>query len=177
MAYLTNADVALLLNVTLNSDGEALIDAIIPAVEDYAKSYCGRQWNRGTGNITETFDGGNGYLFPSSTPIDEIVSITEDGSAIDAGDIYNYGTHIRLAYIPSPGLRRIVVTYKSNNPLPNDLKHALIRWTADIFKAAEDAGKTVKSIGVGPLKVDFLAQDGIPSYVEMVLNRYRLQPI
>lgn len=177
MNYIANTDVETFLNITLSADGEAAVDALIPPVEAFAESYCGRKWNRGSANVSETFDGGTDTFFPAHTPIDSVVSVNDDGDALDAGDIYNYGTHIKLAYRTTRNPRSVVITYKSDNPIPADLKHALVRWVADIFKSSEDAGKTAKRATVGPMTVEFLAQDGIPKYVEMVLNRYRAVPI
>jgi hypothetical protein len=74
--------------------------------------------------------------------------------------------------------RTVVIVYRTSaNAIPGDLKHALIRWVADIFKSQDDAGKTTARWSEGPVSVDYLVQDGIPKFVEMVLNTYRLQPI
>ncbi len=189
MSYIARADVETFLNLTLTTSGQNLVDAIIPAVEAYAENYCNRRWNVNTPQ-TEVFDGDAAILTVACPPIASVTSIVIDGTILTTSDYKVYGSYIRLlnapytswygsdfAYGGSHGYRNIVVTYVSNAPLPADLKHALIRWTADIFKSSEDAGKTVKSTTVGSVSVDFLAQDGIPKYVQMVLDRYRLLPV
>ncbi len=185
MPYITKADVATFLNITLTANGEALVDSLIPAVEAYAKDYCNRTWNNGSIDIVETFDGFADTFFPKNAPIDAITGVTVNGQAIDTAYLYNYGTHIKLgayatmldySYRPF-GYRSVVITYRANSPLPADLKQALIQWAADIFKSSEDAGKTLTQVHVGTVRAYFTAQDGIPKFVEMVLNKYRAIPI
>ena len=177
MAHIVKADVAKFLNITLNPTGEALVDSIIPAVEAAAESYCNRKWGV-TGPQTETFDGGSGIYFPRYTPIDSITSITIDDTALTAADYFTYTDYIRLDSLAASGYRNVTIVYSPNAPLPADVKQALIQWTAEIFKNAEDAGKVTRRASVaGSLEVDFLVQDGMPKFVEDVLNSYRLMPV
>ena len=72
----------------------------------------------------------------------------------------------------------MVITYRTSaNAIPSDLKHAITRWVADIFKSQDDAGKVAKRVASGPVSVDYLVQDGIPKFVEMLLDKYRLEPV
>lgn len=173
MAYITNADIATYLNITLSANGETLVDSLIPAVEAFAESYCNRKFSV-SGAQTETFDGGVDIFFPQATPVGSITSVTVDGTALTAGDSYNYGSYIRLGSPASSGYRNVVVVYTSAATPPADLKQALIQWIAQMFKESEDAGKTAKRVAFGSVSMDFLAQDGMPKFVELVLNRYRL---
>jgi hypothetical protein len=179
MAYLAYTDVEAFLNITLTADGRTLVNAIIPAIEAFVDSYCNRTWSKAAGDeIIETFDGGKATFFVKNPPVAEIVSITDDGDAVDADDIYNYGSYIKLAYKASPVPLGVVITYKTSATTPPaDLKHALVQWVSQIFKSQSDAGKVTSRISTGPLSIDFLAQDGIPKFVEMVLDRYRLVPM
>lgn len=179
MAYITRTDIETFLNITLNSNGQALVDALIPAVEKYAEDFCERNWSTGAStDITETFDGGTDMFFPRICPIASVQSVTINGSTYPLSNAYNYGSYIKLA---SPAIdlpRAVVIVYRTSaNTVPNDLKHALIRWVADIFKSQDDAGKTTSRWSEGPVSVDYLVQDGIPKFVEIVLNKYRLQPV
>lgn len=176
MPYFARTDVETFLNITLNPTGQATVDALIPAVSAYADSYCNRTWSVDS-PITETFDGGSPVLFVGTPPIDEITSITVDGVTLLDADYYQFPGYIRLDTIPTHAYRNIVVTYTSGATLPADLKHALIRWTGEILKASEDAGKTAKRVQFGPSEVEFLVQDGIPRFVQDVLKRYRLSPV
>lgn len=173
MAYIAKADVATLLNITLTPQGETLVDALIPAVEAYAESYCNRKWGN-QANLTEYFDGGQRLYFVSNPPITTLTSIAIDGVTLLSPYYYNYGSYIRLADAASVGYRNVVITYTSNQGVPNDLKHALIRWVAQIFKAAEDGGKVGKRVQIGTVEIDYLVTSEIPEFVQKVLDRYQL---
>ena len=176
MPYITHADVETFLNITLNSSGESTVDAIIPAVEAYAERYTNRTFSQTT-QKTQLFDGGADTFFPSNVPIDleEDVTVTIEGTAVDSTEIFVYPTYIKLGFLVGRGNRTVSITYTPAETLPADLKHALIRWTAEIFKSSEDAGKTIKRARVGDqVEMEFLTQDGVPAYVQNVLDAYRL---
>ncbi len=178
MAYIVNTDVGKYLNITLTTDGQALVDSLIAAVDAYIDSYCNRTWTiNSTTNIVETFDGNIDTLFPKQH-VKTIVSITENGQALDTSKYWNYGSYIKLAHTAIDLPQTIVLTYKTDdNALPIDLKQAEIQWVADMFKSANDAGKVTSRVSMGPIGVDFLVQDGIPKFVAMIITKYRLQPV
>lgn len=177
MSYIVNADIGKFLNITLTPDGQTLADSLIAAVDAFIDSQCNRTWtiNNGT-NIVETFDGGYDTFFPKQH-VKTIVSITENGATIDPGNYFNYGYYIRFKYTTVDIPQTVIITYKTDdNALPVDLKQAEIQWIADMFKSSNDAGKVTSRVSMGPISVDFLAQDGIPKFVQMIINKYRLQP-
>lgn len=176
MPYLTNADVASFLNITLTSAGQTTVDAIIAGVAKAAETYCDRTWSE-TGQQTETFDGFSSAFFPSHTPIASIAAVTIDGSLVDPSEVYLYPYFVKLGYRASRGFGNVSITYTPAEALPGDLKHALVQWTAQIFKASEDGGKAVKSAQVGTVQMDYAVQDGIPAFVQQVLDRYRVIPV
>lgn len=177
MAYFTKADVENFLNIDLNPSGVATVDALIPAVSTYANSYCNREWDTSTLR-TDYFDGnGQNLFFTKYSPITSIDEITVDGVAVTDTEYFTYSSYVTFDYAPAYGRRNIVIKYRSNDPLPSDLKHALIRWTADIFKASPDAGKTAERVKFGNAETWFKTQDGVPQFVQTVLDRYRLMPV
>jgi hypothetical protein len=179
MAYITAEEVKTFLNIDLTANGSQIVESIIPGVEQYAENYCNRTWQTGSNDITETFDANGCIYFVGNPPVnlDETITVSVDGTALTTSEFFAYANYITLDSTPVRGNRNVVITYKSNATIPADLKHALIRWTAEIFKSAEDAGKTAKRVQFGPSEVEFLVQDGIPKFVQMVLDRYRLTPV
>jgi hypothetical protein len=178
MSYVLRVDIETFLDITLSANGQALVDSLIPAIEKYAEDYCGRVWNKGASDdITEVFDGGTDLFFPANPPIASIQSITIQGSVYDLTRAYNYGSHIKLSSKAVDIPRAVVIVYRTSaTAIPADLKHALIRWISEVFKSSDDAGKVTGRVSSGPVSVDYLTQDGIPKFVEMVLNKYRLEP-
>ncbi len=179
MVYITYQDIEKFLNITLTSNGQTLVNELIQAVETFTEDYCNRKWSYGaSADIIEYFDGGTDTYFPQNTPIASVQEITVDGSVYDSNYIYNYGSYIKTLHALNPAYPRgVKITYRtSSNTIPSDLKHALVRWVSEIFKTQEDAGKTVSRVSVGSISVDFLTQDGIPKFVEKLLNKYRLIP-
>lgn len=178
MAYIAKTDVETFLNITLTANGQALVDVLIAAIEAYVDRECNRTWTKGSGdNITETFDGGTDIFF-TQNPVASIQSFTINGSAYDLNNIYNYGSYLKTKSIVGTNPREIVIVYRTSaNTIPPDLKHAIIRWVAEIFKSQDDAGKVASRVTSGPVSVEYLTQDGIPKFVEDVIKHYRLYPM
>ena len=179
MAYITRTDIETFLNITLSTNGQALVDALIPAIEKYVEDQTNRNWSTGAStDITEIFDGNTDTFFPKISPIASVQSVTINGTAYNLSNVYNYSSHLKFSTIAVDLPRTVTIVYRTSaNTLPADLKHALIRWVADIFKSQDDAGKTTVRWSEGPVSVEYLAQDGIPKFVEMLINKYRLQPV
>jgi hypothetical protein len=179
MAYIARSDVETFLNITLTANGQALVDALIAAIEAYVDRECNRTWTKGSSdNITETFDGGTDTFFLLNTPVASIQSFTVGGTAYDLGNIYNYGSYLKTKSVVGSKPREIVIVYRTSaNTIPADLKHAIVRWISEIFKSQDDAGKVASRVTSGPVSVEYLTQDGIPKFVEDVIKHYRLYPI
>lgn len=178
--YITNAQVASFLNVVLSVPEQAVVDDIIAAVEAYANNFCNRLFIV-SGAQTEKFDGGKNTFFIKFPPINTVTSVTVDGNAENPTDVFNYKSHIKLASTPPLGNQNVVIVYTSAVTLPADLMHALIRWTAQIFKSREEAGKDANKVTVGSVSIEWLAQQaaslGIPDFVLNVLNKYKLETL
>lgn len=178
--YITNAQVASFLNVVLSVPEQAVADDIIAAVEAYANNFCNRLFIV-SGAQTEKFDGGKNTFFIKFPPINAITSVTVDGHVENPADVFNYKSHIKLTSIPPLGNQNVVIVYTSAVTLPDDLKHALIRWAGQIFKSREDAGKDISRVTVGSVSVDWTPQQavssGVPDFVMNVLGKYKLETL
>lgn len=177
--YVTPEDIGTFLNVDLNAAGTALLNLIIPGVEDYAETMCGRKWTvSNITAITEVFDGGGYQFVPKVTPIASVVSITVDGQVLTTDEYYVYAEYIEMAGYTAYGNQNVEIVYKTAaNTIPSDLKLALIEWAAQIFKSSSDAGKVATSVSSGPVSIQFLAKDGIPAAVDLMIKKYRFIPI
>lgn len=189
---LTSADVEQYLAVTLTAAQTALLDdQILPAISQYARNFCNRDFDA-SGTITETFDGGQDTYFVKQIPVASIVQITDTGSIIDPGSYYNYSHYIKLDGKASSGNLNVEIQYTSNNTIPDDLVGALVRWGAkELNDSGEGTGMVsedeIRRFTAGSVTVEY-KDDGdeidqvyakgvyIPAYVYDVLKRYRLDP-
>lgn len=197
MAYIVNDDVGNYLNITLDSNGQAMVDTLITNLQKTVDNYCNRTWSN-TGPITEYFDaiGENGAtrdtFFVSQPQVDSVVSITIAGQTVDAQYINNYGSYIKIWVFPgltylfplyNPRQAIEVVYNTKSTTVPDDVKQALIQWVAQEFLKSPDAGRSTYLVQTGQVKVQYEASrvsnqdNAMPDFVKMVLDNYRLQPI
>lgn len=188
MAYITKSNVATYLGITLTANGESVVDSLIPAIDQAIDTYCGRSWSKqANDNITEIFDGGTDVFFVKNPPIASVVSVKVGKEAGYAGDLldaagdeyYIYDTYIQLAAQAVDVPRSVEIVYKSSaNALPADIKQAEIQWVAELFKASPDAGKVVKDISIGSMRVSYArGESDMPEYVKRVLDTYKSIPL
>jgi len=184
MPYIETGDIEKFLNITLTADGIALVTDLIVSIDAFVDDYCNRTWSKTSSDeIAEIFDGGTDLFFINYPPIVSVTSVKTDIRADYAGDLleesedefYVYDTYVKLASPASDIPRSVEIKYKTSaTTVPEDLKHAIVRWVSEIFKSQDSAGKAVSRVSIGPMSIDYLTKDGIPLYVEKVLNRYRL---
>lgn len=187
MAYATYTDIEAFLNITLTAGGQSLVTTLIAEINAFVDNYCNRTWTKeASEDITETFDGGTDKYFVDYPPIASVTSVTTGITSSYSGDVlsedddefYVYDTYVRLAVPASNTPRSVQIVYRTSaTALPADLKLAIVRWVAEIFKSQDSAGKSVKRVTTGPMTVEYLTKDGIPDYVLRVLNRYKLKNI
>lgn len=175
MPYLTYSDVQEFLNVTLSAGDQTFVGNLIKAVSAYVEKQTGRNWNSNANtDIVENFDGGINIFKPKQTPIASITSIVDNGQTLTTDQFHNYGNYIALEYVPNPGFRTIVITYKSSaTVIPDDLKTALVMWVSQLYKSRTDAGKVADSVNTGPINIHYLTKDGVPAFVTEVIDSYR----
>lgn len=180
MAYITNTDIETFLNIDLTPNGESLANAIIAGIEATVDAYCNRSFSV-DGEKTEKFDGGEYRYFVKHPPISSVSSVTIDGTAQTEGedeDYVVYDDYVQLTTRAKWGLKIVEIVYTSAVSLPADVKHALVRWCAEVFNSATEGGKTAKRQRVGQVEVEYLtSQAGMPDYVKMVLDLHRKRPV
>lgn len=181
MPYLTDVDVSNLLATILTQVQKDLLNNdIIPAVSKFADEYTNRSFDV-IGEQTEFFDGGLNTFFPKYPPINVINSFKVNGSSYDLTRVHNYGSFIKTDTLTSQGFKNVEIKYTSNITLPDDLKHALVRWTSEIFQSSSTAGKDISRFTAGSVTVEYEnsganSDNAIPSFIREVLNHYRLEP-
>lgn len=189
--YITYSDIETYLGITLTAPQQAQVTAIIEGLEAFINTYCNRQFT--VGNYVETYDGNTDTFTIANPPVTAINSITVDGSAVDNADIYNYGSFIRLAGKAGAGLLNVAIDYEGGLAFPDDLKFALIQWTANEYQAIGSGGQDVESVQIGQVSINYdtssnnesstsnsvFGKDGggLPPYVANVLEKYKLEPM
>ncbi len=178
MSYIIFTDVQNFLEVTLTAPEQTVVNGLIAAFEAYIDDFCNRTWTKSSStDITEKLDGGTDTFIPQHAPVASVQSVTIDGSLYDLSNVFNYGSYIKLATTPTQDFQNVVIVYRTAaNTIPADLKHAIVRWVAEIFKTHKEAGKSLSRLSVGSISMEYTNQESMPSYVKEVINKYRLQP-
>jgi len=178
--YITYSDVGNFLNITLNANGQAVVNPIIEAIEAFVERECNRKWSNDNNDITEKFDGnGQDKFFVQQVPIASITSITVDGTPLAATDYFNYKSYIRVNWPLFSLPQGVVILYKSAaTSIPKDLKHGMIQWAAQLFKSHDDAGKVASRVTTGAgISVDYITKDAVPLFMEQLIRAYRVPNI
>ncbi len=194
MNYIAQADVESYLGVALTTSGVNTFNTLLPLLQDMIDRYCNRSWNI-TNPITESFDAidqsslmANDTFFPAYPPVQSIDSVTVGGAVWDLTYVYNYKTYIKLwtkpmtVLLPNPlGFQSVAIIYHSAaaGAVPNPVKLAFIEWIARKINTAADANKELTKVQAGTVQAQY-AQDkvgGIPDFVKLVLDQYRLPAI
>lgn len=182
MPYITDTDVANFLDQSLTQAQKDLLNNdIIPAVSKYADDYCNRSFAI-SGEQIEIFDGGVNIFFPAYPPVDTINSFKVDGSEYELSAVYNYKTYIKTNSATRHGFKNVEIKYTSAITLPDDLKHALVRWAGEIFKSSTSAGKDISKFTAGSVSIEYEnsgvgSDNAVPSFAKGVLDRYRLESV
>lgn len=205
--YITASDVATYLQRTLTTAETAAVTAMVPAMMDMVDQYCNRTWNFSNPVVEnfdaledstapyakDTFFVGKPSI--SATPADStiplaggVISVTVGGVVWDMHYVYNYGTHIKMwvrpmtIMLPNPlGFKSVQITYNSDasQALPATIKQAMIEWTARKVLAGPDAGRDPVQVAAGTVSARYKedATSGIPDFVVLALDQYRLIPV
>lgn len=193
MNYISQADIESYFGYSLTANGVGTFNATLPGLQAVVDDYCNRSWNI-TNPITENFDAFDANGRPNDTffvkypQIDTITSLTIGGNLWDPAYVYNYKTHVKIyikpyvILMPNPlGYQQIQLIYSSlaAGAVPPAVKQAMIEWMARKIQTAQDSNKDTTQVSAGTVKVNYRqdAQGGIPDFVSMVLDRYRLTPL
>lgn len=163
-----------------NSDAE--IDALIPKVSQFVKTYCRRtfvdHWDIA---LQQTFDGGYRELILAETPI---VAITSVEQSKDFGVTYTALTRnadwvVRgdAVYSTDPrGFEPLVngyrVTYKAGyEDVPNDLELAIMDLIT-YYRKNDSAIHSTKSPGTNAVQIEYISTTSLPAHIKRVLDMY-----
>lgn len=157
--YITKAEVKSFIGET-TTDNDDFIDELISRVEALVETdKCER--HLGSSVFTQYYDGdGTNKLLLDEYPIISVTSVHDDDdrvygadTLIDADDIVSYEEDGVLLYDNgtfSVGNKNIKVVYQAGiDPIPNDLKHALIQYVAAQFIIAKTEVNAFRSSGDG----------------------------
>ncbi len=185
---LSNADIAAFTGKTLTSSEQTLADSLIKSCELYFARQCHRNFkDLGSDSYFEILDAGDDEYHFFNFPVKEVTKITLDSQTVYdkiAGsntytlnlDFFVYPEKIvfeRVTPMSSINNRRALKIYYSiENIVSEDLKLAIKQWASDLLLNREYAGKTVNSLNVPGLSLNFDA-NSIPSYVQQVISNYR----
>ncbi len=195
MNYCAQSDIETYLDISLTANGQALFALLLPSMQDMIDQYCNRSWNI-TNPITQNFDAlqettspqANSTFIVDYPPIASIDAVTVGGVPWDLQYVYNYKTYVKLwvrpqtIVLPNPlGFLSVVITYHSGaaGVVPSPIKLALIEWLARKIQTSPDANKEVTRTQVGTVMAQYAADKvgGIPDFVKLVLDQYRLPPV
>lgn len=157
--YITKAEVKAFLGET-TTENDTLFDSLIARVEALVETdKCER--HLGSSVFTEYYDGdGTEKLMLNEYPVLTVTSVHDDAervygadTLIDIDDIVNYSEEGILLYDGGTftvGRKNIKVVYEAGiDPIPDDLKHALILYVAAEFIMSKTEINAFKSSGDG----------------------------
>jgi|SRR5882724_421882 len=192
MNYCTQPDIETYLDISLTANGQALFALLLPSMQALIDQYCNRSWDL-TNPIIESFDAIDVNLLSQNTffikypTIASINSVIIGGAPFDLNYVFNYKTHIKLSttqslLLQTPlGLQSVVISYNSAaaGALPTPVKLALIEWISRKIQTSPDANKEVARTQVGTVLAHYTPDKvgGIPDFVKLVLDQYRLSPV
>lgn len=128
----------------------------------------------------------------STTPYNDLYpgaggvrSVSIAGTLLDMQYVFSYGTYIVITLTFSNtlftnplGLRAVQVVYNSDaaGNVPKPIQQALIEWIARKIQNSGDSGKEAILVRTGTVEARYNpdTEPGIPDFVKMVLDQYRL---
>jgi len=181
---LTHADISSYLGRTLTTAEQTLCTALILQGELYFARATNRNYLT-TSNYTETFNAGETLYYPANFTINEIQSISLDGTKVyEKGgssnsyvlntDFFVFDDCIKFETIPqsiSDNRNALIIVYSIDNCFGSDAKLAIQLWVVDFFISRETGGKSMANFSAGGLAQTFL--DNVPKYIEGIVHSYR----
>lgn len=180
----TRADIKTMLGLS-TSNQDALLDIIKASVEQYIKTYCGRDFL--VASYTEYYDGdGMNVLRTNQRPIISITSIHSDASRlfeaaslIPASDIIGDAKSLRLGFVELltyqfiKGLKSTKIVYSAGySVIPTDISMAAKLIVCKQYKVIDKKMFAEKSQGVGDMTIT-LAIDEFPKDAMRIVEAYR----
>lgn len=97
---------------------DAIFERLINAASDVIEQYCGRKFKSAT--YTEKHYGERKNVFVKNYPVSEIVSITDDDTALTADELADCINHSTYVELDEEREGPIEITYKAGYVLPKD---------------------------------------------------------
>lgn len=171
---------------TINSPNQdSQINALIPAVTEYIKSYCNRRFiEYFDADKVEVFSGGTVALFQKEWPL---VSITSLEYSDDRGKTFRaLEEYTDFVYDMESEMIRIVgcdiipkrmngykLTYKAGfEDYPKELKLACMD-TITYYMKGDMAVKSTRGAGSNTTQIEYVLNSGLPSNIRRILDLYR----
>jgi hypothetical protein len=163
-----------------NSDAE--IDALIPKVSQFVKTYCRRTFvDYWEDSLQQTFDGGYKELILAETPLVAVASVQQSKNF---GVTYttltpNVDWVIRgdAIYSTDPrGFEPLVngykVTYTAGyEDVPNDLELAIMDLIT-YYRKNDSAIHSTKAPGTNAVQIEYISTTSLPAHIKRVLDMY-----
>ena len=205
--YVKQSDVETYLNTTLTVNGQALFTLLQEPMQALVDQYLNRTYRATNPvsedfdalTIAGKLTLANYEFFPqhriSQTPANVlyplakgIISVTIGAGALDLNYVVSYDTYVKFsASFPSVilanplGFKMVHLIYNSDeaDACPGPVKIALIQWMARVIQESPDAGKETTRVAAGTVNAGYVADkiSGIPNFVRMVLDLYRVIPM
>lgn len=166
---------------TPNHDAE--IDALIPKVSEFVKTYCGRGFVDYVNDAKiDYFNGGYGHLILKEWPVLAIQAVEYSA---DYGQTYT-GISEFIDWVHDDGyivaiapdgfkkqLRGYKVTYTAGyEALPEDLKLAIMDLVS-YYRQNDAAVHSPKAPGTNSVQIEYISTTTLPAHIRRILDMYR----
>lgn len=160
-----------------NDDEERLLAILINGVTAGVETFLNRPVVARR-YVSKTYDGdGTDTLFVPP-PLQEVTSLSNDGTTISSSDYWTYEEtgKIKLKYttfVDEP--QSITITFRSGwepNDIPGDIRQAALAWIFDSWKKFRRDRLGVTSVTQGDETISYV--QGMPQEVRELLSPYRI---
>jgi hypothetical protein len=166
-----------------NPNTDAEIDAIIPKVSAYVKTYCNRTFNDYVDEFkVEYFNGGIGSYILAESPV---ISVSSLEYSTDFGQTYRELTEFTdwvedegyIVSVHPSGFPRQLKGYRVSytagyESLPEDLKLAICDLVT-YYRRNDAAIHSSKAPGTNAVQIEYISTTSLPAHIRRVLDLYR----
>jgi hypothetical protein len=164
---------------------DALIDFIIPKISDAVRIFCRNPLIDSQELITETYDGGNGILVPTSGPVSSINSVqysTNYGKTYT--DLVQYTDWIYVqkeqvvkcvynsVFLYNPAGYRVIYT-AGNDGCPEGLKLGVLEFI-QYYMRHDSAVHSTSAPGGNNRQIEYILASKLPASIQRIFDQYAL---
>lgn len=185
LPLITRAEYKAYVGIT-SPNSDAIIDAIIPKVSEFVKTYCRRTFvDYVNDSRTEVSNGGYGSrLYTKEYPI---LAISEVAISLDYGQTYEALVEFTdfvidrendaIMSLESAGFTKLIngyqITYTAGyEAIPEDLKLAVMDLVTYYVKN-DMAVHSPKAPGTNAVQVEYITTSALPAHIRRVLDMYK----